>query len=368
MDLVFNMPVSIVTGEKCMEYNANKIAELGKKCLIVTGGGSAKTNGALEDVQRCLTDKQIEFVIFDEILPNPLVGTCKKAGDIAKEQKVDFIIGVGGGSVMDATKAIAVFATNSMKPMDIYNYHWSEKALPFVLVGTTAGTGSEVTPYAVLSSDETNQKHSLVNQQLYAKYAFIDPRYTQTMSRELTIQTLIDALSHSIEAYFSTAADAISDMFALTAIKVLIDNLVFLTDYPEVMLKIEQRKEVLISSIYAGMAINTCGTAYPHALGYFLSEEHNVPHGTACAVFLSDFIMRSKKFMPNKFAVLENVTGMSSIALAAMIDHYNQVDVTLSTEQCKKIAHRFSDSLNFAKSPGSFDEEDAQVLLERIFG
>jgi Iron-containing alcohol dehydrogenase. len=162
MDFNFFMPVKVVSGYGCFENSQDELKPLGKRCLIVTGKNSAKTNGALKTAEKVLKDAGIDYLIYDKIIPNPLLSSCYEAGIMARKFRADFILGIGGGSPLDSAKAAAVFASNpSMQPEDIYKCNFS-KALPIVLVGTTAGTGSEVTATAVLTIDSKNIKKVLL--------------------------------------------------------------------------------------------------------------------------------------------------------------------------------------------------------------
>lgn len=225
-DLTYYMPTKIFYGKGCVNADKSFFSSLGKKCLIVTGKNSAKVSGALDDVLKALQSCEISSEIFDEITQNPLLSVCKEAGDLAKEKGVDFIIGIGGGSPLDAAKAIAVFATNDIAPTKIFEGNYDVPPLPIVLVGTTAGTGSEVTPYSVVMVDTEGgiaRKRSITN--LFATACFCDYSYTCSLDYNFTISTALDALSHCIEGYFSKRADSISDLFAKTGAKLIVDDI-----------------------------------------------------------------------------------------------------------------------------------------------
>ena len=146
MKFDFYMPVKVFSGKDCVKNNAEKFA-LGKCCMIVTGASSAIKSGALDDVISVLSDKGIEYVVFDRIRENPLLSTIYDAGVIAVEYGCDFIIGIGGGSPMDAAKAIAAFAANpGIAPDEIYNVSALKSSLPIIEIPTTSGTGSEGNP------------------------------------------------------------------------------------------------------------------------------------------------------------------------------------------------------------------------------
>ena len=141
MDMNFFMPVNIVFGKDCIKNNMSLFARYGKKCLIVTGKNGAKKSGALDDVVLALQSTETEYVIFDKIEQNPLYTTCNEASDVAKEFGAEFIIGIGGGSPLDAAKAVAVLSACKDTSADaLYSGKWDDVPLPIIAVGTTAGT------------------------------------------------------------------------------------------------------------------------------------------------------------------------------------------------------------------------------------
>ena len=155
----FHVPVNMIMGKGCLRANAAVFSKLGKRCMIVTGKSSAQKSGALDDLVAVLDGAGIEYVIFDGIEQNPSYRSCLAAAEEAKSKNVDFIIGVGGGSPLDAAKAIAVLSTcTDCSAEAMYSMQWDAEPLPILAVGTTAGTGSEVTPVAVITSPEGLKK------------------------------------------------------------------------------------------------------------------------------------------------------------------------------------------------------------------
>ena len=159
MKFNFYMPARVISGKGAVRANSAVFGKLGRQCLIVTGGASAKKCGALDDCVFALEQANVRYEIFSGIEPNPQTCTCFKAGALARETGAQFIVGIGGGSPMDAAKAVAVYAANpDMEELAIYTRSIPAKALPVVLIGTTAGTGSEVTGVSVLTNSVTGNK------------------------------------------------------------------------------------------------------------------------------------------------------------------------------------------------------------------
>ena len=211
MNFSFFMPAQLLVGDNIVEENSALLAGLGTRCLLVTGKSSAKKSGALDDVTAALDSHGIPWQVFDGVGQNPLLSACHAAGAAAREFGADFLIGIGGGSPLDATKGAAIYAANpELTGRDIYDGH-QNPALPFALVGTTSGTGSEVTRVAVLTDDETGRKRSVATPDLYARVSLGDPRrYTASLPRRFTISTALDAVAHSVESYFAKTTDPIS--------------------------------------------------------------------------------------------------------------------------------------------------------------
>ena len=209
------MPARCIGGENAVSENSALLAGLGKKCLIVTGKSGAEKSGALVDVREALEKENIAYEIFGKIGENPLLSVCHEAGSAARSAEADFIIGIGGGSALDASKAVAIYASNpDLAPFDIYKRVYENAPLPVALVGTTAGTGSEVTGVSVLTNDETGIKKSISGPDCYAKISFLDPKYTYSLPYKATVSTALDAFAHAYEGFFTTKCEGVVRLFA----------------------------------------------------------------------------------------------------------------------------------------------------------
>ena len=215
---LINTP-KIYSGKNCVLDNANIFVTYGKKCLIVTSRTAGEKSGALADVIKALELNNIGYDIFNKITENPLVSTVIEGGRFARETGADFIIGIGGGSPLDASKAIAICAQNPQYDIDgLYNRKNPSKALPVILVGTTSGTGSEVTGVSVLTNDNTMQKKSIGGADCYGAVAFCDAKYTYSMSYDVTVTTALDAFAHAVEGFFSPRCTEYALMYAKMAL------------------------------------------------------------------------------------------------------------------------------------------------------
>ena len=338
MDFNLNIPVRVLSGSGVLPQNAAQLKRFGAKCLIVTGKHSAAVSGALDDMKNALLSQDISFDVFSEIGPNPLLSACHKAGAIARGMGADFIVGIGGGSALDGAKAAAVYAANpAFGDTDIYTAA-RNPALPLVLVGTTAGTGSEVGKVSVLTNDKTGRKKSISGDDLYPALTFADPHYTASMPYGVTVSTALDALR------------------ALLETKELPDE--------------AGRARLYYGSLWAGITLAYCGTAFPHPLGYILTENHGTLHGTACAVFLPAFLRRACQYTPDKAAKMLAAMGTDADTFCKTVEALTDLrGVTLTKDEIDRACTRWDDAVpnNFKQSPGGFTKQDAQSLLYEIF-
>lgn len=310
MQLKFHMPTKAYFGKDCIAQNSNELSGYGDKALIVTGGRSAQLSGALHDVCDALERLSIEYDVFSKIENNPSEETVKEGGIAVKQAGSDFVIGIGGGSPLDAAKAIAVLATNDIEPEQLYTNKFPQKPLPIIAIPTTAGTGSEVTPYSILTRKDLQTKKSFGTQETFPAIAFLDPRYTESQPLEVTVNTAIDALSHNIEGYLGKRSMPVSDLLAQEGIRlfgVCIDCL------RRGNLSYEEREKLLYMSMLGGMVISHTGTTIVHAAGYNYTYFKNIPHGRANGYLLAEYLRFNYDFSKDKTDNVLRLMGLNSI-------------------------------------------------------
>ena len=302
----FFMPTKMIFGQDVVKEAGAGLA-LGKKALIVTGRSSARLSGALGDVLSVLPG---EHVIFDQVENNPSIETAIKGGRLAKEEGCDYVLAIGGGSPLDAAKVMAVLAVNDAHPLDLYKDRWKNRALPIVAIPTTAGTGSEVTQYAVLTIAEEETKRGLGGPDLFPQVAYLDPRYTESLPLDVTIDTAVDALSHLVESYLSQRATAASDLPALQGIAL------WGTTVPALRQKAvdkDTRSALLLASSLGGIAIAQTGTTLVHALGYSLTYYDGLPHGRANAVCMKAYLEYTRLVAPQRVDTVLELLELPSL-------------------------------------------------------
>ncbi|HCB99855.1 MAG TPA: alcohol dehydrogenase [Ruminococcaceae bacterium] len=287
MSIEFSLPTKILLDQDCVKKNAALLKNFGKKALIVTGRRSAKMNGSLQDVIEALRSQKLDFVIYDHVDNNPSIDNVRDGSVFAKKNKVDFIIGIGGGSPMDASKAIALLACQNLTDEALFTGPYIDKVLPLVLLPTTAGTGSEVTQYSILTNDHAQSKTSIATPLIFPKLALVDPRYTRHLPLRTTINTAIDALSHAIESDLSKKANALTKLIAEESIRRIALNFKFLLRGE---LGDKVREELIYASTLAGIAIAHTGTTAVHSMGYSLTYFKHIDHGRANGLLLASFL------------------------------------------------------------------------------
>ena len=359
------MPARLITGKGAVAANSRVFALYGKSCLIVTGGASAVKCGALGDCTAALEKEGIRYRVFSGIEPNPQTKTCFAAGEAARAFGADFIVGIGGGSPMDAAKAAAVYAANpAFAEADIYTRAVPAKALPVLLIGTTAGTGSEVTGVSVLTLSATGKKKSISGPDCYAKVSFCDYSYSAKAPESVTLPTALDAFAHAAESLLASTANELSVLYAQKAIALLRDYILEKNNAP---LTDAQREALYAASVFAGLAINITGTCFPHTVGYYLTENYGVPHGTACIAFLPELLRRTKKYSPERLGALEEALGADTLCLAAALS--GRVRFGFATGEADRVSAlaRFAGPVkNFDRSPGGFTANDAADAIMRF--
>jgi len=299
----FHIPTKIIFGDGEIGKLSDNINEVYRKILIVTDKNAGEKSGALNAIQLQLSDR--ELIVFDEVEENPSFATLEKGKKIATENKIQMILGVGGGSPMDAAKGIAVLAVNDG---DMKEYMKGKKLLhdplPIVCIPTTSGTGSEATPYAVFTDPEDYTKGGYAHPKIFPSFSIIDPELTYSMPESVVINTGLDALTHSIEAYLSTQAFPMNDLLAIESIQVVLKHLKEASQKDK-----SAMNELSYASMLGGIAITHASTILLHIMAYPLTVFHNIPHGKANAILLPEFMnfMRDNSTVKAKVAFIDSL-------------------------------------------------------------
>lgn len=368
MDFNFFMPVRVVSGRDCVLKSGSRLSRLGKKALIITGKNSAKRSGALSDVSAVLEEEKVETEIFNKVSANPLLSVCAEAGETAKKYGADFVIAIGGGSVLDCAKAAAIFAANSFETdEEIYKKEFKNSPLPLVVIGTTAGTGSEVSPTAVITVDSIMEKRSITGDMCYPTLALCDPKYSYDLPRDITVSTALDTFAHATEGWFSKKRNTTVELFASKCLPETFAVLKALASGER--LSEEQRDTMYYCSIFGGMIL-CIGTTFPHLLGYTLTDKRGVAHGQACAVFdkcLIEFCTaEAPKQAQRFFEMLHSTPNEVSSVLEKLISIPEEVK--FSEKEIEEYSQNWTDENPKLKNVfGEFKRKDALKIFNTLF-
>lgn len=359
----FQMPVKTYFGTGVVWQHRQAMKGLGQKALLVTGKNSAKRSGAYQAMIQSLDDLGTAYVLFDEIEENPSAATVLRAAEFGRSEGVDFVIGIGGGSPMDGAKAIAMCIVNpSLTEATLFGQP-PLAAVPVVAVPTTSGTGSEVTPYAILT-DHLDQSKKNLGQSIYPKVAYLDPRFTDSLSPEVTRHTAVDAFTHLAEGFLNTNASAVSDALAIRGFKVFGRCLSALD---EGQISQGLREDLMLASMLAGMVIAQTGTSLPHGLGYALTYHHGLPHGLANGLVFSAYleVFKDKTKLSEMLAAL----GLGRLEdLTRLLDKWNQTEAFPSEEMLRVYARQMAGNAAKLKNhPEPVTEEQLFEIYRKSF-
>lgn len=306
------MPTRLVYGADSIEKLAAAAAPYGKRALITYGGGSVVLSGLLERVKKALAG--FEVVEFSGIEPNPRVSSVNAAAKLAREQKVDFIVAVGGGSVIDASKAIAAAVKYEGDAWDLVkDGSLIKDALPLFSVLTLAATGSEYDAPGVISNMQTNEKQAISSPLLFPKASFCDPSVSVSVPAWHTAAGAADIMSHTFEQYLVSEGNDVSDGFCETILKTVIKNAPICIKDPT---NLEARSAMMLASSFGCcglLAIGNMPSPWPcHAIEHEISAWHDITHGVGLAIITPHWMRYSlnEKTAPRFAQYAVNVWGM----------------------------------------------------------
>lgn len=305
---VFYVPAVNLIGRGVINEFGSHVKELGfKKALIVTDHYIASSD-ILPKVTAPLQVDGIEYIVFEDVDPNP---SCKNVLDglaVLKENNCDFIVSVGGGSPQDAASCISIMATNGGKPQDYEGLHKSkEKGLPVVAINTTAGTSAEITINYVITDEERKVKMVMVDKNSLALISVNDPELMLSKPADLTAATGMDALTHAIEALVTPGAYDVTKKLSIGAIELIKEYL------PRAVANGQDivAREAMVNAIFlGGMSFNNAGLGYVHSMAHQLGSVYHLPHGVCCAVLLPVVERENAKRVPAAFRNVAKALGL----------------------------------------------------------
>ena len=293
----------IIFGAGTLSEIGIRTKKFGKKCMITCGPGTSK-KGLAGKVRGLLEKEGINTAIYDKVIPNPTVEIVDEGAAIARKEKCEFIIGLGGGSAMDTAKGIAVAAAHegSIWTYALGKSEITEKTLPVVTATTTSGTGSQCTCFAVISNNMTHQKPGMGSPYILPALAIVDPELMLSVPESLTLTTGFDVFSHAVEALTSKTSTPISDMFAEKAIGLVVKHL------PECYKNgnnIEARSGMAMADTYAGIAISHAAVSLGHVLSHIIGGYYpDIAHGDALFSVYREVLRFNATALPEKHSFI----------------------------------------------------------------
>ena len=301
-------PQKIVFGTGCIQTFVDDYKKLGLQRLFVLTAPPIRP--LIEEPLNALKASGISIEVFQDIVAEPTVNDFKKILEVARQFKADSVVGIGGGSVLDVTKLVAAFLNSDQQVEDCFGTGFIKaKGLWFACLPTTAGTGSEVSPNAILLDERDHLKKGIVSPFLIADAAYVDPKLTWTVPAKVTADTGMDALTHCIEAYTNKFAHPSVDIYAIQGIRLIAANLErAVKDGKDV----EAREALAFGSLYGGLCLGPVNTAAVHALSYPLGGEFHIPHGLSNAILLPSVMKFNMPACPEHYAEVAIACGITA--------------------------------------------------------
>lgn len=354
--VLFRTTPRIVMGPGAIDQIGEEVRYLkAEKVLFVTDKGVIEA-GLIKLAQASLEKSDIAYAVFDGVEPDPRYEIVTDCADLIRREQPDLLIGFGGGSPIDIAKVSAVMATNKDPITKYFGIDLiPNPGLPTIIVPTTAGTGSEVTPIAILSDEGEKLKKGIVSPHLFPSVALLDPELTLGLPPNITASTGIDALIHAIESYTSVNATGMTDILAFRAMELLYDNI--RTAYANGT-NLPARSSMLEGSLLAGMAFANAGVTAVHAFAYPIGAEFHIPHGIANTLMLPHVMRFNLLGDVPKFARIASAFGLPSQGL----------DNLRMAEMVVEAIERLAEDLRLPKHLAEFGikEEDIAGLAEGV--
>lgn len=305
----FTVPTHIITGKGALDEAKGYIKSYGKKALIVTGKHVVKSTMMQVLIEK-LYDLEVEYNIFDGITGEPTDCMIEEGVKVYQDNNCEFLIGIGGGSPLDAAKAIGAMITN---PGAIADYNGKEipnRIPPVVAIPTTAGTGSEATKFTIITDSKKDIKMLLKGDYLIPELAIVDYEFGMTAPRSVTAATGLDALTHAVEAYTSKKATVMTDTLAVSAIKRIVKYLPLVYQNGS---NLEAREEMAIAALEAGICINNSSVTLVHGMSRPIGALFHVPHGMSNAMLLTRCMAFAATEVTDRLAILARETRVATL-------------------------------------------------------
>jgi alcohol dehydrogenase len=340
MKFDFYLPVEVLFGSGRLDILGEVAKRYGYRAIIITGKNSTKENGALERAIHSLKKWGAEEVIlYDRVEPNPTDQMVNEASALVVENKIDYIVGLGGGSALDTAKAVSIVSSNEGYAWDYVNYPEGPRLIPYfnrpvICIPTTAGTGSEVNRYSVISNPKRKEKLVISHSLNYPKVALIDPTLTLSMSPRLTAITGVDAFVHALESFTNKVENTFADDLAVKALRIIKEWLPVAVNEPE---NLTAREWMGYASMLAGIAIDKKRVALIHGMEHPVSAHYpNVAHAEGLAALAPAITAFNYRGNPHKYALFAEIMGYEpkpEKAVDAVVELLEKVGLRVSFKE-----------------------------------
>ncbi len=384
----FNNPTNIVFGSGTLNTLSGQALPGKKALLLISNGKSTKVNGSLGKVKEQLAKAGVEYAVFDKIMENPVKEVIMEGAAFARENGCDFILALGGGAVLDSSKAIAAMATNDG---DLWDYvhggtgkgkPLAHKGLPIVTVPTSSGTGSEVNCWGVISNLETKEKIGFGDPCLVPVLAVVDPELMKTVPPQYTAYQGFDALFHNTEVMMSRGVNVFSEAIALSAIENIAE---YLPRAVKDGSDIEAREHVAYGSTVAGITMQLTSTTAQHSMEHAMSAyHHNLPHGAGLIMISVEFSryfierhacdgqfvkMARAMGMPDADKPEDFLTALVALQKACGVDNLKMSDYGIEKSECMALAVNARETMGglFLANPCEMTDADCAGVFEKAY-
>jgi len=313
----FYSPVKTYVGEDFDKILLSLVGDA-RNISVISGKTTIIKTGFKERLEALLQDRNLLF--FNEIEENPSINTVIQGGRVIQKHKSDLVIAFGGGSAMDAAKAVALFANNSGEFYEVFHAKKLKPALPVIAIPTTCGSGSEMNSYAIISDLEKMDKLTLSKESMFPVAAILEPHFLRTLDRELLRSTVFDAFSHAFEGYLSKRANPFSDAIALNSIDVILQTIIKSNGFEK--LDDDVLSGFLYSSSLAGIVLLHTGTTLLHGLGYYFTNHKKIHHGKANAILLYAYVSLCRSAGVEKMTEVDKIFEKHGIELDRFAEPY----------------------------------------------
>ena len=379
-DYRFYVPIKFYSGYGRFSDLGKLSEEIGKKFLLVTGKSAMKKIGYIDKAIKVLRENGKSIVLFDQVDPNPTTEMVADGAALAVKENCDAVIGMGGGSPMDAAKAIAVVAGNGG---DIWDYREkldTSRTLPIIAIPTTAGSGTDGDRYFVVTNKDINSKKGFATEYTYPIISILDPELTISLPEQVTKDTAMDALGHSFEAFVSCGdINVMSNLISLNAIWLIFENL------PRAVKNgkdIQARSALMIAATMGGIAINHGGVGSSHGISMAMGGLYNITHGQGIGIILPYAIEKDMGEIKDSLGFAARFLGLSS----SMDDEENSKilvnklhqfaddlgfprklsEIGISKENIDDILIKCNGDADLDNDPGSYTKKETREFLEKI--